>query len=197
LFQEHGVDLQLGVWSSVIGMSSKEHFDPYKLLEQKTGKAIDRSKLESTRFAREMALCYAQPILPGVVDTILAAKDRGFKLAVASSSSRAWVVGHLDRLGLLPFFEFIHTADDVERTKPDPELFNLALASLDLRPQEAVVFEDSPNGVAAAKAAGIFVVAVPNELTRQLPLEHADIILNSLVEATLDTIIAMANHRKP
>jgi HAD superfamily hydrolase (TIGR01509 family) len=194
LFRQHETDLTFDEWSSVIGTSDLEHFNPYQLLEEKTGKVIHQERLESERFAREMALCIEQPILPGVLTIIHAAKDRELKLAIASSSDRDWVVGHLDRLCLSQFFEIVHTSDDVERTKPDPALFNLSLASLNLKPQEAIVFEDSPNGVAAAKAAGIFVVAVPNELTRQLSLDHADIIINSLEEMTLDDIIAITVH---
>ena len=191
LFREHGAELVLDEWASVIGTSDHEHFNPFTLLEEKVGKVYSHERLESDRFAREMALCEKQSILPGVLDIIQAAEQRNLKLAVASSSSRDWVVGHLNRLGLFQYFEFIHTSDDVEKTKPDPALFNLALASLNLKHQEAIVFEDSPNGVTAAKAAGIFVVAVPNDLTRQLPLDHADIILNSLEDVTLDDIIAI------
>lgn len=195
LFQEHGAELPFDVWASIIGTSSQEHFDPFALLEEKTGKPLDRARMAPGRLSRELALCNAQPILPGVVEKIQSAKQRGLKLGIASSSNREWVVGHLDRLNLRQYFGVIHTSDDVERTKPAPALFNLALTSLDLQPEEAIVFEDSPNGVAAAKAAGIFVVAVPNALTRQLPLEHADLLLNSLEDAALDDIIAMANHR--
>jgi beta-phosphoglucomutase-like phosphatase (HAD superfamily) len=65
---------------------------------------------------------------------------------------------------------------------------------LELGPDEAIVFEDSPNGVTAAKRAGIHVIAVPNDLTRQLPLDHADLKLNSLAELTLDEIISRVNH---
>jgi len=194
LFHQQGAELAFHEWASIIGTASQEHFDPFTLLEEKTGKNLSREKLEKLRYAREMTLCEAQPIMPGVIDKLLVAKERGLGLAIASSSNREWVVGHLERLDLRRYFDVIHTSDDVERTKPDPTLFNLALDSLNLKPQEAVVFEDSPNGVTAAIAAGIFVVAVPNELTRQLPLEHANAVLNSLADATLDEIIAMVNH---
>jgi putative hydrolase of the HAD superfamily len=63
-----------------------------------------------------------------------------------------------------------------------------------LKPEEAIVFEDSPNGVTAAISAGIFVVAVPNPLTRQLTLDHADLLLDSLTDLSLGEIITMANH---
>ncbi len=103
----------------------------------------------------------AQPILPGVEEILRNAKTLNLKLGIASSSDRDWVAGNLARLGLLEYFDVMHTSDDVERTKPDPSLYLLALQSLGLSPTEAVVLEDSPNGVIAAKDAGIFTVAVP------------------------------------
>jgi HAD superfamily hydrolase (TIGR01509 family) len=194
LFQRFGAELPFDLWSSIIGTSSHEHFDPLTLLEDELGYPLDRESLASSRHARELELCYAQPILPGVVDHIMRAMEMKLGLGIASSSNRDWVAGHLKRLKLSHFFDVIHTSDDVEKTKPDPALYNLVLESLELTPDEAIVFEDSPNGVTAAKRAGLFVVAVPNDLTRQLPLDHADLKLVSLLDMTLDEIISRANH---
>jgi HAD superfamily hydrolase (TIGR01509 family) len=194
LYQEYGTELPFEEWATIIGTSNKEHFDPFKKLEAKIGRPLDRQALVPRRYARELDLCYAQPILPGVREVIEAAREMGLKLAIASSSSRQWVAGHLTRLGLDHYFEVVHTSDDVERTKPDPALYVLTLRTLNLRPTEAIVFEDSPNGVAAAKAAGIFVVAVPNPVTRQLSLDHADLRLDSLADLSLGEIIARVDH---
>ena len=173
----------------VIGTSNTEHIDIFSLLEEMIGRKLDRKVLAPRRAAREMEICLAQPILPGVVEMIASAQSLGLILGIASSSNRDWVVGHLTRLGLVDNFEVIHTSEDVERTKPDPALYQLALTSLGLEPEEAIVFEDSPNGVTAAKAAGIFTVAVPNAMTRELNLEHADLILDTLTGLSLKEII--------
>ena len=100
------------------------------------------------------------------------------------------MVGHLDRLGVTDLFDAIVTGDDVARVKPDPELYLLALARLGLEPHEAIVFEDAPNGVLAAKRAGIFTVAVPNALTCDLPLDHADLRVASLADLPLTDLLA-------
>jgi beta-phosphoglucomutase-like phosphatase (HAD superfamily) len=92
------------------------------------------------------------------------------------------VLGHLRRLELLNYFDSVRGRDDVERVKPDPELFLTVLADLEAEPREAVVFEDSPNGIRAAKAAGLLCVAVPNPVTRQYSLAQADLRLESLAE---------------
>jgi beta-phosphoglucomutase-like phosphatase (HAD superfamily) len=67
-------------------------------------------------------------------------------------------------------------------------LYLFALAALDLPAWEAVALEDSPNGVLAAQRAGLFCVAVPNPITRQLDLSHADLQLDSLAALPLDRL---------
>jgi len=196
LFQDYGTELPFDEWAEIIGTSTIQHFNPFKMLEGKIGRELDRKTLALQRHAREMELCEDQPILPGVVEMIQAAQRVGLKLGIASSSDREWVVGNLTRLGLVHNFEIIHTSDDVELTKPDPALFQLALRSLDLRPDEAIVFEDSPNGVTAAKTAGIYVVAVPNPLTSLLPLDHADLRLKTLADLTLEELLTRVDQTR-
>lgn len=196
LYQEYDTELDMDLWESIIGTSNTEHIDLFGLLEEKVGHQLDRETLAPRRAAREMEIVIKKPILPGVIDMIETAEIMGLKLGIASSSDRNWVMGHLTRLGLFGHFEVVHTSEDVERTKPDPALYHLALTSLGLEPREAIVFEDSPNGVTAAKAAGIFVVAVPNALTRGLYLDHADLRLDTLADHPLGEIIAKAELSK-
>jgi beta-phosphoglucomutase-like phosphatase (HAD superfamily) len=99
------------------------------------------------------------------------------------------VVGHLERLGLLPYFDIVLARDNVGHVKPDPELFLTALAGLGVQPEQALAFEDSPIGVAAAKRAGMTCVAVPNALTRLLPLDQADLCLDSMADLPLEELI--------
>jgi beta-phosphoglucomutase-like phosphatase (HAD superfamily) len=116
----------------------------------------------------------------------------GLKLAVASSSRRAWVEGHLERLGLLSYFQVIRTKEDVALTKPDPALFLRAAEGLGVPPRETIVLEDSQNGVRAARFAGAFTVAVPNALTRHLDLSQANLLLESLGDLPLWDLLPIA-----
>ncbi|HUH98378.1 MAG TPA: HAD family phosphatase [Anaerolineales bacterium] len=131
------------------------------------------------------------PILPGVTDILRQAKHRGMKLAVASSSPHSWVDTHLTRLGLFEQFDQILCGDDVApgRTKPKPDLFLKALERLNVRADQALVFEDSPNGVEAANAAGIAVVAVPNPTTSRLPFKGEYLELKSLADLPLADLL--------
>ncbi len=125
-----------------------------------------------------------QSVRPGVTDWLTDARAAGWASAVASSSPRVWIDRHLPRLGLESHFDAIRTKDDVApgRTKPHPDLFLAACAALSVAPQNAVVIEDSENGVKAARAAGCFVVATPNPMTRHMDFSQADLVLETLAE---------------
>ena len=118
------------------------------------------------------------------------ARRLGLKLGLASSSSCQWVEEHLQQRGLRAYFDVVRAADDVRFTKPDPELYLAVLTKLDVLPAQALALEDSPNGVRAAKAAGMYCVAVPNTMTSQLPLHEADLRLESLADLSLETLLA-------
>ena len=96
------------------------------------------------------------------------------------------------RLGLMEHFDAIKCANDVTNVKPDPELYLIALVALKVRASEAIALEDSPNGILAAKRAGLFCVAVPNPITVQLSLDHADLRLDSLAELPLEKLLVEA-----
>ncbi len=193
IFQEYGHHLPLEKWMAVVGSNVETAgFDPIAYLISLTGRPLDREAIQRDLLTRQMAIIAVQPVLPGVKQHIEAARRLGLKLAVASSSPWRWVTDHLERLGLLAYFDAIRTADHVERIKPAPDLFLAACQALEVQPAEAIAFEDSPNGVSAAKRAGLFVVAVPNPLTRYADLSHADLVLESLAAMPLDALLALA-----
>jgi beta-phosphoglucomutase-like phosphatase (HAD superfamily) len=111
-----------------------------------------------------------------------------------SSSTQQWVNRHLARLEQAEHFDEIVTADlNQERAKPRPTLYLEALERLGVSAGEAIAFEDSPNGVKAAKAAGVFTVAVPNGVTASLGLEEADLVLPSLADLPLQQLLQRAH----
>ena len=147
------------------------------------------------RFAFEMKAAdeiERSPILPGVTNIIADAKRQHMKLAIASSSPHSWVDTHLNRLGLFQQFDKIICGDDVGRgsTKPNPDLFLKALEQLNVKANEAIIFEDLPNGVEAANAAGIAVVLAPNPTTSLLPFKGNYLKLKSLADLPLADMIA-------
>ena len=192
-YTDHGASLSHERWSLIIG-ASEDAIDPFAELEQMIGHKLARERLAPQRRKRELELVEAQEVMPGVLDLLNQADALGLVLGVASSSDRGWVAGHLDRLGLLERFACLRTSDDVAQAKPAPDLYLAALACLGLQPEAALAFEDSANGVAAAKAAGIFTVAVPTEMTRTLDFSAADLKLASLADLDLKALMQLAAH---
>jgi len=179
IYADYGVDMTIDIWADCIGRP-RGHFDAYAHLEMKCGHKIDRDVIRAKRRKRNAELNATQSILPGILNYIAYAQQHGIKLAIASSSDRKWVIGHLDRLQLTNDFDVIVCEEDTGNHKPSPEPYLEVLRLLKIRSSEAAAFEDSPNGIKAAKAAGIFCIAVPNEITRKLKIQEADIIVNSL-----------------
>jgi len=194
LYASLGCRLSFEKWADTIGKAEGQ-FDPFDDIEEQMGRAVDRETLGASRRQHELELIARQPALPGVQAILDTAVRMSLMIGLASSSSCDWVSQHLTRLGLFDCFDTIKASDDVAHTKPDPDLYYAVLAALDLKPDQAIVFEDSPNGILAAKRAGLFCVAVPNQMTTRLNLSHADMRLNSLAALPLEELIRKVEKR--
>ena len=186
-FRARGHDLGLDVWQDSVGTVGA--YDPCAHLAELTGAEFDHEALRQEVNARHRVRCEAQPLLPGVVDRAREARAAGLGTAVASSSLSPWVEGWLARHGIRDLFDVVCTREQVAHVKPAPDLFLLAATRLGVRPDLCLVFEDSPNGIHAAHAAGMRCVAIPNPLTRFLPLGEADLVLDSLADHPLAEIL--------
>jgi HAD superfamily hydrolase (TIGR01509 family) len=193
IYRSYGHELTLERWAQGVGTTDSD-YDAYSDLEALLGRALDRAGLRLQQRQREAELIAGLQPLPGVMDYLQDGARFGLKIGMASSSSCDWIGRHLSRLGLLDYFDCLKGRDDVPRSKPDPALYRETLSCLEVESNEAVVFEDSANGVQAARAAGIFTVAVPNAITRQFPLDNANLRLDSLAEMTLEELLRVAEN---
>jgi HAD superfamily hydrolase (TIGR01509 family) len=188
LYAEHGHELTLERWSPAIGTLGG--FDALAHLESLIGKPLERDLVESSRRAHELTLVEAEGLRPGVAEYLADAERLEIRKAIVSSGSRSWIDRHLTRLERLYGWDAIVTADeDEQRAKPSPTLYLEALEALSVPPGEAIAFEDSPNGVRAAKAAGVYCVAVPNAVTAALGLDEAELVLDSLASLPLPELL--------
>ncbi|HDP35623.1 MAG TPA: HAD family hydrolase [Candidatus Hydrogenedentes bacterium] len=179
-YAAHGCHLPLDKWAANVGGYNYDVFDPLAYLEEQTGRALDRDVVNGARRACYLHRVYQLGEMPGISDAFAAVKSAGLKLAAVSSSSRNWVPAHLKRLNLLSCFDAIVCGDEVDNVKPDPAVYHLALNRLRADPDRVFVVEDSPKGVAAARAASLYCIAVPNSVTRASRLHGYDKLLESL-----------------
>jgi HAD superfamily hydrolase (TIGR01509 family) len=118
---------------------------------------------------------------PGAVELVERLRDLdGVRIGLASNSPRFLVEDALATAGLTGAFETIVTSSDVEHAKPAPDIYLRACADLGVAPSEALALEDSASGVAAAKAAGLTCIAVPQYA--ETDVSAADRIVESLEE---------------
>ena len=193
-YAELGLELEVAAWQRRIGTHSRPWLDE---LEDLAGPftADAKEAIRQRRLDRHHELIAAEVALPGVVELVEEAAARGLRLGVASSSQDTWVGPHLERLGLREHFACLSCRSDTVPAKPAPDVYLGACERLGVEPHEAIAIEDSPHGVAAAKAAGLWCVAVPNWLTEALDFSAADLVVTSLAEVSVDDLLAVPSSR--
>ncbi len=191
IYSEYGFDYPLERGLQNVGKWGNTAFDPAAYLHELTHDSLDVQAIKTRHHDESLVLIGREPVRPGVNQYLSRARQLGLRLAIASSSPRYWVESHLTRLGLIRQFDAIITGDDVPpgRVKPLPDIYLKVVDTLGVRSNEAIALEDSPHGVIAARAAGIFVVAVLNPTTAQLNLQQANVVLKSLSDLPLDELL--------
>ncbi len=189
IFAEQGVQFPLDIWVNDVVGSTSANFNPADYLSTATGRTYNLEALLEQARSNELETRSKLGALPGVLDIIADAKRLDLQLAIASSSPHRWVDGYLKQLDLSTTFDAIVCREDAQAVKPAPDIFLTALSALGVKAAEALIFEDSPNGILAANRAGVRVVAVPNLITKHASLAGADMVLGSLEELTLEEII--------
>jgi len=187
VYEREGGTLSFERWAEGVG-GPVQLFDPYSELEAQVGRKLDRKAIQHARRSRELELIAAEGARPGIVHLLDEAQARGLKVGLASNSHRDWVERHLIELGIEEYFDALATADEVERLKPDPDLYLLAAERLGVTPRQALAIEDSPSGAAAAVRAGLVCLVVPSRLTRgaSFPMAHA--VWETLGGASVDDL---------
>lgn len=188
VFRSRGVEFPDWLWIEMIGRSIETvSIHPADLANQ-LGVSDTRDTLLADHRERRAKLIRLERVLPGVHERIQEVKELGLHSAIVSSSSRKWIEDHLSMIGFSDAFQHVFCGYEDLPAKPDPALYLAAVSHFNVEPDRVLTLEDSPNGIAAAKAAGILCVAVPNELTSRLDLSAADFQVDSLASATIQEL---------
>ena len=189
VFEAHGAaPPTIEEWSAEIGTVGA--IDLHAWLVERAAGPVDVDVVNESRRTHRDALLAQEQVRPGVLEWLAEADAAGLGVAIASSSPADWVEEHLGRLELRERFAFVVTAGGAIRAKPAPDTYLEACARLGVEPALALAVEDSPNGIAAARTAGLRCVAVPNEITATLDLSAAHLRLSSLADCTLADALA-------
>ena len=175
---EYGADLTWEVYREYIGTDAVSTFAGFKRTYELSGTPqafIDRYDT----FVLEILSGGITP-LPGAVQLVAEATRRKLPLGLASSSLRACVEATLNGLGVHKAFHAVVSGEMVQRGKPAPDIYLLAAKQIGVAPERCVVVEDSPAGVAAARAAGMYVIGVRTESVPAAEIAAADVVLETL-----------------
>jgi len=187
-WQQHGLSLDLRTLLPEHGGDQTQ--ERYAALAEAVGPGYDRRVSHARRVAFRNDLNAKLGLLPGIARWLDEAAAMRLRLAVASSSPRAWVSGLLTQAGYLDRFEALACGDDVTTgPKPDPAVYLLALRLLGLPAGAVLAVEDAPHGVVAAHAAGLRCVAIPGPLRDRASFAEADLVLGSAADARLSDVL--------
>jgi HAD superfamily hydrolase (TIGR01509 family) len=191
-FAAHGCPpLTIEEWAAEIGTTGG--LDLVELIRTRATRPFDEAAMHARRRVRRDELLTRETARPGIHEWLDDADALGLALAIASSSPVEWVGPHLERLRLRHRFATLACYADGIEGKPAPDTYLAACAALGVAPGAALAIEDSPHGVAAAKAAGLVCIAVPHQITEGLDLSRADLRLSSLAETTLREVLDRFN----
>jgi HAD superfamily hydrolase (TIGR01509 family) len=182
--------------ADMMGMSSTEWS---RYMHDELGLAEPPEELNRLVVER-MQERYAErlPLIDGAVDAVRRIAER-WPLGLASSSNRPLIDLALREMGVADLFSATVSSEEVERGKPAPDVYLEAARRLGVRPEDAVAIEDSANGIRAARAAGMAVIAIPNAHFPPPPeaLADADVVLDSLAELSPDAVESASSRREP
>jgi HAD superfamily hydrolase (TIGR01509 family) len=185
-FAEHGVDLAEDEWCTTVGIAQPAtYWWEWLCARAAAPPTFDAFRESTLRYFREHVRMEPMPGIAALVGALAAA---GVPRGIASAASDRWVRSAIADLGLAPSFDAIVTGDDVKRGKPAPDVYLEAARQLGVAPGHCVAVEDSGPGVAAARAAGMRVVAIPHPVNRTHDFSGAHFHASTAAELTLETL---------
>lgn len=191
-FGELNIPVSEDEYATFLGKSTRNVFQRLKQkyhLAPKIDELLKRKReIFNARFDTDPDL----DLLPGVRPLIESLHQHGVQLVLASSASKGTIGRVFDRFGLAPYFTHLVSGEDFEESKPNPAIFLRAAELAETPVAECIVIEDSANGVAAAKAAGIYCVGYASAHSAGQDLHLADLIIHDFSELSAERIAKLA-----
>jgi len=190
LFARRGRVFTLEHKRSLLGSAGADAARKLEAMLEEPGEG-ERLMDELQKLVMVQALAGVTP-RPGALDLVERLRGAGVPIAVASNSRREFVERTLSSVGLLGGpFQAVVSAEDVEHPKPAPDIYLEAARRLGAEPSRCAALEDSPTGVAAAAAAGMYVIGVPYFAGAQLP--GCDLLAGSLSDPAVGRALGLGS----
>jgi len=192
-FAELGIKMTAEEYATFLGSSTR---NVYQQLKQEFNLTEDVETLVGRKrehFGKAFDASTELELLPGARALIEDLHRAGVPLQLASSASKETIARVFERFGLYPYFDHLVSGEDFPRSKPDPAIFLHAAQLAGIAPAECLVIEDSANGVAAAKAAGMYCVGYRSEHSEGQDLHQADRVVSHLGQLDAAAILGFGS----
>lgn len=184
MFKELGIQIDPETYRTFVGLRTLEMWgaivDRFQLLHH----PVDLDREEEKRYLEWVNKKNGMLTVDGSIQLIRLLKDHGYRLALASSNSSMAIKTVLVKFEINDYFQITMSGEQVEKSKPDPEIFIKTAVGLGHDPEHCLVIEDSSNGVKAARKAGMKCIAYENRETGIQDLSEANLIVRDLREIT-------------
>ena len=180
-FQLEGIPFDKAYIQTLTGMSAFPMWEKVKRDAQRSESVEELIKFHRDYFFKRLPEVKV-PLVPHVKDVLDKFKNEGKHLSLASSSGRKLIDIFTQQTNIAHYFEVIMSGDDVQYSKPNPEIFLKVAQWYGLPATQFTVIEDSTNGVKAAKSAGMQCVGFQNPLSGGQDLSQADLLIHSMQE---------------
>ena len=181
VFQLEGISFDKAYIQTLTGMSAFPMWEKVKHDAQRSESVEELIKFHRDYFFKRLPEVKV-PLVPHVKDVLEKFKNEGKHLSLASSSGRKLIDIFTQQTNIAHYFEVIMSGDDVQYSKPNPEIFLKVAQRYGLSATQFTVIEDSTNGVKAAKSAGMQCVGFQNPLSGGQDLSQADLLIHSMQE---------------
>ncbi len=188
MFRNLGIEIDPETYRTFVGLKTLEMWESIVSRFQLAHHPADLDREEEKRYLESVRKVNGMLPVNGSLELIKLLKDQGYLLALASSNSRKAIQAVLRKFRINGYFSFAMSGEQVERSKPDPDIFIKTAERIRRDPKECLVIEDSSNGVKAARRAGMKCIAYKNTETGPQDLSEADLIVRDLNEISLEII---------
>ncbi|CAN5359033.1 HAD family hydrolase [soil metagenome] len=186
IMEEQNVNIDYQEYTQLLGAKSSEIFKKYvDLSEEEIETLIENREKAFKKIVEEDGL----EAMPNIENVLKQISEMGIPIALATGAQREKLDYMMDIVKVKDYFDFIITADDVEKGKPDPEIFLKAVKKLKVKPEEVIVWEDSNLGVQAAKNGNFKCIAITTTNGDKEGLEEADLIIDSFENINVQDIL--------
>lgn len=196
LYANLGIEVTEAVHRSFMGASNDFMYTDLRSRFKLTDSVSELMKQDELYRSEYFRLLETIPVNDGVISLLSEIKSAGLKLAVATSSSPEIVNILLNKCGIASFFDAIVTTSEAGKSKPSPDVYLLAAKKIDVSPDNCIVFEDSPNGLLAAKSAGMCCIVIQSDKETLKALSDADYLIKSFREITIDKLTDIFSFNK-